>query len=115
MLQQSVISPQPGVWGVSFRVANIPLDMNILVPGNSGMKLTTASPVASMTFEYPISWEAQLVVIEGEGRGFYLWAEDEVGLYKRLQVTRNSDGWQLALIGINYAPFDELKTCQSPS
>jgi len=51
VLQQSVISPQPGVWGVSFRVANIPLDMNILVPGNSGMKLTTASPVASMTFE----------------------------------------------------------------
>lgn len=115
VLQQSATSPQPGVWGVSFRVANIPLDMNVLVPGNSGMKLTSESPTAGMTFEYPISWEAQLVVVEGQGKGFYLWAEDEVGLYKRLQVTRNSDGWQLALIGVNYAPFDDLKTCESPT
>ncbi len=114
VLTQDAISPQKGLWGVSFRVANIPAEMNILVPGHSGLRFTQDGPTNGMTFDYPMSWEAQLVVVEGQGRGFYLWAEDEEGLYKRLVVKKTPDGWELTLVGINYAPFDEVTTCRSP-
>ena len=55
-----------------------------------------------------------MVVVEGRGRGFNLWAEDQEGLYKRLVVKKTPDGWELTLGGINYAPFDDLSTCRSP-
>jgi hypothetical protein len=106
-------SPEPGVWGVEWEVGYIPLSMSILVPGNSGLKLSAKSPGNQWTFEYPISWEAQLVVIEGEGRGFYIWADDAEGRYKRLTAARTEKGWQLGLATINQAPFDALKECAS--
>lgn len=59
-------------------------------------------------FDYPIGWEAQLVIVEGDNRGFYVWADDARGRFKRLVVQRHRDGWQLTLVTINYAPFDGL-------
>ncbi len=104
---------QRAVAGVEFAVGPIPSDMNIIVPGNCGIKMTATSPATSMGFEYPISWEAQLVIIEGKGRGFYLWADDAEGRFKRLTVTLKQDGWWLGLTTWNYAPFDDLDACQS--
>jgi hypothetical protein len=110
---QEAKSPEPGVWGVEWEVGYIPLDMNILVPGNSGLRLSADSPGNQWSFEYPIGWEAQLVVIEGKGRGFYIFADDAQGRFKRLTVTRSQRGWQLGLATINYAPFDPLTECNS--
>ena len=112
-LVQHAESSEPGMWGVEWAVLNIPLDMNILVPGNSGMKLTRTSPGGSMVFDYPMSWEAQLVIVEGENAGFYVWAEDAKGVFKRLTVARAPDGWRLGFITMPYAPFDDKKTCDS--
>ncbi len=113
LLTQTCESPQPAVWGVEWAIGTIPLDMNIIIPGRSGIKLTEDSPGASHTFDYPIGWEAQLVIVEGESRGFYVWAEDAVGRFKRLTVNHSSEGWRLGLTTINYAPFDDLTTCES--
>jgi hypothetical protein len=110
---QEAKPPEAGVWGVEWEVGYIPLDMSILVPGNSGLKLSADSPGNQWSFEYPISWEAQLVVVEGRGRGFYVFADDAQGRFKRLTVTRSQQGWQLGLATINYAPFDPLTECNS--
>ena len=83
------------------------------MPGNSGIRLTADSPGRKHQFDYPISWEAQLVVVEGQDRGFYVWAEDARGQFKRLVVERHRDGWELTLVTINPAPFDELTSCES--
>jgi hypothetical protein len=112
-LRQQARAPSKGVWGVSWTIADIPRTYAILVPGNSGLRLTDDSPATRYEFEYPISWEAQLVIVEGRGRGFYVWAEDPKGRYKRLVVERGPSGWRLELITINYAPFDELTACES--
>ncbi|MCU0983298.1 MAG: hypothetical protein MUF25_29415, partial [Pirellulaceae bacterium] len=98
------ISKAAGVWGVSWSIGRIPLEFAILVPGNSGIRLTADSPGRRHQFDYPISWEAQLVVVEGPDRGFYVWADDARGRFKRLVVERHRDGWQLTLVTINAAP-----------
>ena len=110
---QEATSPEAGVWGVQWSIGWIPLDVSIIVPGRSGIKLTRTSPGSTHTFDYPLGWEAQLVIVEGAGRGFYVWAEDDEGRYKRLTVTRSNEGWRLGLTTINYAPFDDYTTCQS--
>ncbi|MBM3498603.1 MAG: hypothetical protein FJX74_08005, partial [Armatimonadetes bacterium] len=113
VLSHEAKSPEPGVWGVEWTVSYVPLGMNILVPGHSGLRLSADSPGNQWVFDYPIAWEAQLVVVEGEGRGFYVWAEDTEGRYKRLTVSRSDRGWRLGLATLNQAPFEALTECAS--
>ncbi len=113
VVTQKAASPEAGVWGLSWSIGRIPLDYSILVPGRSGIRLTADSPGRRHQFDYPIGWEAQLVIVEGPDCGFFVWAEDEKGRFKRLIVQRDAEGWQLTLATINYAPFDELTACES--
>ncbi len=113
IVTQRGTSPAKGVWGTSWQIAEVPLDYAIIVPGRSGVRLTADTPGREHQFDYPIGWEAQLVIVEGRESGFYLWAEDVKGRFKRLVVSRGDRGWRLALITINFAPFDELVDCQS--
>lgn len=113
IVAQKASSPEPGVWGLSWAIGRIPLDYAIVVPGRSGIRLSSDSPGRRHQFDYPIGWEAQLVVVEGPEGGFFVWAEDDRGRFKRLVVDRNADGWQLTLTTINHAPFDELTACES--
>ena len=113
VVTQKAESPEKGVWGVEWAIEGIPNEMNILVPGNSGLKFTRTSPETSMTFDYPMSWEAQLVIIEGAGRGFCVWAEDAKGIFKRLTLERTDAGWRLGFITMPFAPFEERSACES--
>jgi len=113
VVTQRCTSPTKGVWGVQWSVAHIPLTMNIIVAGRSGLRLTRHTPGATHSFSYPIGWEAQLVIVEGEGRGFYVWADDAKGRFKRLVVRRSPDGWRLELATANPAPFAPHTACES--
>lgn len=102
-----------GVWGVEWSIGAIPIGMNIIVPAQSGLRLTKETPGSRHELDYPMSWEAQLVIVEGEGRGFYVWAEDAEGRFKRLTIDRRPDGWNLAFATINFAPFAGQKEAES--
>ncbi len=109
VITQRATSPMPGLWGVEWSVGGIPLDMNIIVPAFSGLRLTRNSPGAEMSFDYPMLWEAGLVIVEGSNGGFYVWAEDPKPGYKRLAIKRASDGWKLSFVTIANAPFDDKR------
>ena len=113
IVEQSVSCDTKGVWGIGWTIRKIPLDYSIIVPGHSGLRLDRRMPARRMQFDYPKSWEAQLVIVEGPGYGFYVWAEDIAGRYKRLVVERHTDGWELTLVTQNDAPFDDLTSCRS--
>jgi len=113
LVQQELKGAEPGLWGVGWWIADIPLDYAVLVPGGSGLRLTRETPSYVSQFDYPMSWEVQLVVVEGPRGGFYVWAEDPRGRFKRLVVERRSTGWRIGLITINDAPFDALTSCAS--
>ncbi len=102
-----------GVWGVSWSIADIPLDYAIVVPGRSGLRLTPDTPGSRQEFDYPVTWEAQLVIVEGPKSGCFVWANDVKGRFKRLTVERTGSGWRLGLVSINAAPFDKLTACDS--
>ena len=113
VLSQRGTSDSKGVCGVEWAIERIPLDMNIIVPVTSGQKLTRSTPGALHTYDYPITWEAQLVIVEGDGYGFYVWAEDAKGVFKRLVVERDTRGWRLGFVTMPYAPFEEQSSCES--
>jgi hypothetical protein len=113
MLQQRARTEEEGLWGVGWWIADIPLDFAILVPGTSGVRLTRDTPGSTHQYDYPLTWEAQFVIVEGPQSGFIVWAEDALGRFKRLIVERRSTGWRLGFITLNDAPFDRLKTCES--
>ncbi len=113
VVSQHCASTEAGVWGVSWSIEEIPLDAAIIVPGRSGVRLTADCPGRRHQFDYPIGWEAQLVIVEMPGRGFYVWADDVQGRFKRLVVERDQYGWRLELATMNHAPFEKHTTCQS--
>lgn len=113
VITQQARSPQKGVWGVEWSLENVPLDLGLVTPCRSGVRLDRRTPGTVHVLDYPISWEAQLVIVEGEGRGFYVWAEDAEGRYKRLTVQRRREGWRLSFATVNYAPFDDHTACES--
>lgn len=112
-IRQRAAAPVKGVWGVSWSIADVPPEFAVLVPGHSGVRLSGRSPGSRHQFDYPMGWEAQLVVVEGPGYGFYVWAEDAKGRFKRLVVQRRAEGWRLGFFTINDAPFDALQECDS--
>ena len=113
VISQRCTSTEAGVWGVSWSIEKIPLDAAIIVPGRSGVRLTADSPGRRHQFDYPIGWEAQLVIVQMPSRGFYVWADDAQGRFKRLVVERDQDGWRLELATMNYAPFEKHTVCES--
>ena len=113
VIRQQASTADTGVWGVGWWIADIPLDYAVLVPGGSGLRLTRDTPGSSFQYDYPMSWEVQLVVVEGPRGGFCVWAEDPAGRFKRLVVERRPTGWRLGLVTINDAPFDKLTACDS--
>lgn len=102
-----------GVAGVEWAIGPIPRSMNVIVPGYGGVKLTAQSATTAIQLEYPMFWEAQFVILEGAGRGFYVWSDDCTGRFKRLTVTLEADGWWIGLTTWNDAPFDALESCRS--
>jgi hypothetical protein len=113
IVEQTCSSQTAGIWGLGWSIGRIPLQYAVIVPGHSGLRLTADMPERRMQFDYPRSWEAQFVIVEGRAHGFYVWADDTSGRYKRLVVERHPDGWQLTLITENDAPFDGLESCRS--
>jgi len=113
VVTQQAASPEPGVHGVEWGLGLVPLEYNVLVPGNGGIRLQKDSPGSFFQFDYPIGWEAQFVILEGAAQGFCVWAEDAIGRYKRLMIRKLQDGWQLGFTTHNNAPFAPLKECSS--
>lgn len=110
---QEATSPQPGVIGVRWAIDGIPFTYSILVPGGGGVRIRKGSPGSAWGYDYPITWEAQCVLVEGPGHGLRVWAEDPVGRYKRLRVDRGPKGWRLTFTTENNAPWAPLKACTS--
>lgn len=113
VVHQRVSDATAGVWGVGWWIADIPLEYAIVVPAGSGLRLTPETPGPLFQYDYPITWEVQMVVVEGPQGGFFVWADDTETRFKRLVIERRPSGWRLGLITINHAPFDRLTACES--
>ncbi|MFP4502671.1 MAG: DUF6259 domain-containing protein [Candidatus Hydrogenedentota bacterium] len=114
VVQPEARTGKAGVWGVEWPIARIPAEMDIIVPGRSGLRFTKDLPGMHHVLDYPMQWEAQMVIVQGENAGFWVWADDKEGSFKRLTITRTPDGWELGLASVNQAPFSKQQAAASP-
>jgi len=113
ILQAGWTSSFSGVWGIEWRLDPIPLHYRIIVPGRSGIQLTKETPGRTHVFDYPMEWEAQLVLLEGDPKSMVVWAKDSDLRFKRLTVQRDETGWRLGCTTFNQAPFELHSSCES--
>lgn len=116
VVRQEANSPQPGLAAVEWTLGPIPYDSKILVPAGGGTQVDANTPDLVLSFNYPLGWEAQLVVVQtSDDAGFYVWSDDETHCFKRLQLERTDEGWMMHMMVFNYAPFAELTSASTPN
>lgn len=96
-----------GVYGISWGLGDIPDSYSLLVPGESGQRLSRDAPSGSRIFEYPMGWEAPFVLIQGPKGGVIVRAEDTEYHFKALVVEHTSGVFRLRFETRNAAPFDD--------
>lgn len=96
-----------GLYAASWGIGDIPDTLDLLVPGNSGQRFAADSPRTTRVFEYPISWEAPFVLIQGPKGGFLVRAEDPDSRFKNLTVQHVGHNFRLRLESRSPAPFDD--------
>ena len=109
-ITQQVSHPQSGVYGASWEIADIHDSYSIIVPGESGQCFSKASAFGIKQFDYPMTWEAAYVLIQGERGGVIIRAVDPKYHFKLLYVQHLPGIFRLWFESRNQAPFDNLKT-----
>lgn len=104
VVQNAQVS-NPGLESAEWTIGYVPLDYNILIPAGGGEIMTKDSPFKKRSFFYALGWDAQLLVIEGKGHGFYIWGDDTQARPKTIAVERTERGWKITCRTINEAPF----------
>ena len=112
-VRQSCRSQADHVRGVQWGIDGIRGDMEIIVPARSGVVLRPDSPTRDATFEYPMGWECQFVIVQGDSGGFWVWSDDTDCRFKRLRARRVGDEWILTFETTNAAPWAPQTSAES--
>lgn len=100
---------QGGLAGVQWAIDAVPDVFTILVPGAGGVRIDATSPVMTLTFDYPSSWEAPFVIVEGRRGGILVRADGASGKYLRFTARRGRSGWTLLFTSLEQAPFAKCR------
>ena len=84
LVQQEGRLTTNGLVGVSWGIASVPDQVEVLVPGCSGQRFGADAPAQRRTFDYPMMWEAPFVLIQGQRGGVIIWADDPSYRFKSL-------------------------------
>lgn len=114
ILTQTGLSEVPGVaeiyWGISGVNAS---DTSLIVPGASGVEIDSSYKLDGYEFQWPMTWEAQMMIIKTPKGGFLIWSDDTDFRFKDFQYRRREGRWELRFGTQNVAPFDDLKEVSS--
>jgi hypothetical protein len=113
-ITQQARSAIPGLFGVQWGWV-VPDTCEVLVPGNSGQRFAADTPLGRREFEYPISWEAQFVLVQGKQGGVLVFAEDNAQHFKTLSVEHVPGAFRLGFEGRCTAPFEPITEASSPA
>ncbi|NOY81534.1 MAG: hypothetical protein GXP31_11100 [Kiritimatiellaeota bacterium] len=114
-ITQEVRSKKTGVEGVQWGLFGVPDDdVAVIVPGLSGVAFRRGrAPFSSLGLAWPGSWEAGMVLLQGQKGGFLIWAEDPELHYKKLRLKHRSGGFDLVFEYTNFAPFEKHSRARS--
>jgi len=100
-----------GVKGIALALRGIPDDFEAIIPATSGLHFTAATAVPEYRTEWPIGWEAGLVIFQGKGEGLLVMAEDPAYTFKGVDLRHRTGYWDLVVESCNEAPFADKTAC----
>ncbi len=112
VVTQRARSASPGVVGVQWGWV-VPDTWQVLVPGHSGLRYGQESATSPKRFDYPRSWEAQFVLLQGERGGVLIYAEDDATRFKALHLDRHAGELRIGLETRCTAPFEPITETES--
>ena len=98
IIRQEAAVKTPPLVGVSWGIAELAEGVEVLVPGHSGLRFGLGAPDGEHRFAWPMSWEAQFVLLQGKRGGF-----------KELVVRRRSGRTTLTFETQAPAPFANVR------
>ncbi len=104
--------PCPGLASLVQGFASPAKGTEILVPQTGGTAFKADEPFARQVFEWPITWEASLVEIQGAKGGLLVYARDKFERFKTLELQPTGEGWEVHCATENPAPFAGKHTIQ---
>lgn len=113
VLRQEAVAQSPPVVGVQWGLAGVARDVEVLVPGHSGLRFGADAPDGLFRFEYPISWEAQFVLLQGKRGGFLIYSDDTAPQFKVFTLEHRSGRRTLAFETRATAPFAKTASVKS--
>lgn len=102
-----------GIASVGLALSPTRPQTEVIVPATSGNRFPSVGPKTPQTFEWPISWEAAMALVQGKKGGLLVCALEPFKRFKNLEMSPDGDGWRLALESENNAPFEGQKQVTS--
>jgi len=98
-----------GISGIQWGLV-VPDVYDLILPVLGGIRLTADSPDAAygfQQFDYPNTWEAQMFLIQGEGGGMLVHANDDAKFFKTLHVKHENGNFYVGMETHSPAPFQQ--------
>ena len=113
-MTQSAAKRQGGISGVSIGL-QFSMDYDVILPAWGGVRLTKEHPDAApfptdsgrAYIEYPLEWDAQMFLIQGEKGGYLIYHDDDGSQFKRLWISNDGTNFNFTLETVPQAPFDD--------
>ena len=87
LLRLTARRDSPELLSASWGIAGIDASRTqVIVPAQGGTVIDGLRGPGSSSFSWPSSWQAALVIVQGEEGGFSVWADDPQSTFKSLMV-----------------------------
>jgi hypothetical protein len=113
LIAQEGESADKGLVGVSWGIAGIPDQFDVLVPAISGQRFGGNGPEGRWEFQYPTQWESPFVVIQGRQGGWLIRAEEAAHRFRMLVLEHRDATFWLRFESHTFGPFEERGAIES--
>jgi hypothetical protein len=99
---------RPGLRACRYSLAGIAPELELIAPFWQGVRLSLDDPLVRGSFwDWPRSWEAGMVILQGKGGGLWVHCRDDRYRYKNLLVGGRDDPYRLGFETEAYGPLSE--------
>ena len=111
LVEPSAYSSRAGVRSVRYNIKGLRHDLRLVAPITQGLDMAFGDPaLAGMRADWPITWEAGMVVAAGERGGMWVHVQDTDYRFKTLSVGTREGPFGLGFESDNYGPIAEQKS-----
>ncbi|MYB02526.1 hypothetical protein F4X90_23030, partial [Candidatus Poribacteria bacterium] len=79
--------------------------VDVILPANCGQIIDASTEFSERSFRYPVRWEAQLAILQGEDGGFFVRSTDPTFRFKEAYYVRSAEHFGISFQTDNPAPF----------